>query len=52
MTKINGTKLVHPIYDELDALVWQFGRARVLQMFEDARPKLSFDITPYIIYGT
>jgi hypothetical protein len=37
-TRICGRELPHPIYDELDMLVFQYGRKKVLEMFNAAMP--------------
>lgn len=39
--KVNGTgPLLCPIDDEADSIIRQYGRAAVLKMFNDAKPKL------------
>ena len=40
--KDNGGQPTSRIYDELDALVWTYGREAVLKMFEDAKPNIEF----------
>jgi hypothetical protein len=51
-TVANGKQPTLRMFDELDGLVWTYGREAVLKMFMDAMPKHYMNMDKYIVYGT
>lgn len=52
ITRINGKQPTLRMYDELDGIVWTYGKEAFLRMWESVKPKHCMNMDKYIVYGT
>lgn len=51
-TVSNGKQPTLRMFDELDYLVWRYGREGALKIWQEAMPKHYMNMDKYIVYGT